>query len=429
MKKFFTRTLFVLLGMFIVLPMYSVEEGDTYAPYKIKAQFIAGALYPHNKDFIGPLVKGPILGGEVAFEWSMDGSKAWHHHFNKPDVGLAFQLLDLGNPEVTGQQMALYPYINIPLYKNKTISFNTKLGCGLGFSTKPFDLENARKETREPEEMAEDYNFGIGGPVGVSVTASLNLDVKLHKNVYFTTDVSFSHFSTGNTYSPNYGLNLFNGYVGLKYLPVYKEKPAQLDTIPAIKKRWGGEVVLSASAKKLYYSDYDHFACASLNVEGYYRTCNQHRVGAGIDVFFSDSYRKTVDKGDDGKYYWTKEYTDFTRTCTTENDIANKFRVGFNIANELTINKIGIFLHVGMYLYDPVKNMEPGEECLAALNAGETPRQKGLFYSYDVQNEDGWCYFRLGVRYHITPHFLISGSVKTHLYKVDFAEFGVGYAF
>ena len=432
MRKFVERVLVVVLSVFVVLPVFATEinsEGNTFAPYSIKAQFIGGVLFPHNKTYISPLVKGPMLGGEVAFEWNTDGSKPWHYHFNKPSLGLAFQAIDLGNPEILGQMMALYPYLNIPLYKNRTLSFNIKIGCGLDYCTKPFDSENAKLDPREPEEMAADYNFAIGGPVGVTAMAALNLDVKLHKNIFFTADVSFSHFSTGNTYSPNYGLNLFNGYVGLKYLPVYKEKPAQVDTLPAITKRWSGEIVLSGSAKKLYYLDNEHYGCASLNVEGYYRTCNQHRVGVGLDVFFSDSFRKTVDVDENGKYYWTNEHTYFKRTCITEDNIANKFRVGFNVANELTVNKVGIFLHIGMYLYDPIKNMEPGEDCVEALNAGETPKQKGLFYAYDVQKEDGWCYVRLGLRYHITPHFLISGSVKTHLNKVDFAEFGVGYAF
>lgn len=429
---FIKRILLGILSLFVVLPVFAIgiyEEGNTYAPYAIRMQFIGGVLFPHNKTYISPLVKGPMLGGEVAFEWNTDGSKPWHYHLNGPNVGLAFQVIDLGNPELTGQMLALYPYVNIPCYKNKTLSLNVKIGCGIDYCTKPFDAENAKLDPREPEEMAADYNFAIGGPVGLKAMAAMNLDVKVHKNILLTADVSFNHFSSANLYNPNYGLNLFNGYLGLKYLPVYKEKPAQLDTLPAITKRWSGEIVLSGSAKKLHYLDNNYYGCASLNIEGYYRTCPQHRVGVGVDVFFSDSYRKTVDVGENGKYYWTNENTHFKRTCITEDNIANKFRVGINIANELTINKVGAFLHVGMYLYDPIKNMEPGDECLESLNAGAEPKQKGLFYPYDIQNEDGWCYLRLGLRYHITPHFLINGSVKLSLTKADFFEFGVGYAF
>lgn len=418
----------VMLCVLFVSPLFA-EEQELYAPYKIKAQFIGGVLYPHNKDLIAPLVKGPMLGAELAFEWAMDGSKPWHYHFNKPDIGLALQAIDLGNPEVTGQMIALYPYINIPLYKNKIISFNTKIGCGLAYATKPCDINAAAADPRTMEEKAADYNFAIGGPVDVAASAALNIDVRLHKNVLFTADVSFSHFSSGNLYQPNYGLNLFNGYVGLKYVPVYKKAPAPLDSIPALTKRWSGEIVLSGGARKLYYSDTRHFGIASLNVEGYYRTCHQHRVGVGLDLFFSDAYGQTVASDENGNYQWTNEFTHLTRTCTAENKFSNKLRFGFNIANELTIHKVGIFFHVGMYLYDPVKDMEPGEECLEALNSGSETKKKGLLYAYDIQKEDGWCYFRLGVRYHITKHFLVNASVKTHLQKVEFAEFGVGYAF
>jgi hypothetical protein len=73
--------------------------------------------------------------------------------------------------------------------------------------------------------------------------------------------------------------------------------------------------------------------------------------------------------------------------------------------------------------------MEPGGEILEALNKGETPKKKGLFYAYDIDKEDGWNYFRLGVKYHITKDFLVNLSFKTHLQKVEFLELGLGYSF
>jgi hypothetical protein len=194
-------------------------------------------------------------------------------------------------------------------------------------------------------------------------------------------------------------------------------------------KRWSGEVILSGSAKKLYYQDTQYFGCASLNVEGYYHTCRQHRIGLGFDLFLDDAYRQTVAPNENGQYQWTNEYTKFKRTCTPDNALANKLRLGLNIANELTIGRVGIFAHVGIYLYDPIKNMEPGDKALNALNGKEEPIKKGLFYGYDIQKEDGWNYFRIGVKYHVTPHFLVNVSFKTHLQKVEFAEFGIGYSF
>lgn len=431
-----------IIGLVFVLPTMANEQA--HIPYKVKAQFIGGYLYPHDKSIIEPLTKGPMLGGEIAFEWASDGSKDWHKAFNNPDVGLALQVIDLGNPKVAGQMIGLYPYVNLPMYKNNMVSFNTKIGGGLGFATKPCDVAGAIADPRSIKNKAGDFNFAIGGPVNFAISAGINLEVKVHPNVALTADVMYNHYSSASLFQPNGGLNMFNGYIGLKYLINKEITPnsslltpnsdnpstgSGTDSTALPIKRWGGEIILSGSAKKLYYQDDLYFGCASLNIEGYYRTCKQHRIGLGFDLFFDDAYQQTVALNSNGKYEWTNEYTKFKRTCTPDNKFSNKLRLGINIANELTIGKVGIFAHVGIYLYDPIKNMEPADKCLKALNGQGDPIKKGLFYAYDINDEDGWNYFRIGVKYHITPHFLVNVSFKTHLQKVEFAEFGLGYAF
>ena len=440
-----------LLTLCIFTALMAWGKDSTYTAYKIKAQFIGGYLYPHDKSIIEPLTKGPMLGGEVAFEWGTDGSKDWQRAFNNPDIGMALQVIDLGNPDVAGQMIGVYPYVNIPMVKNNIVSFNAKIGGGLGFATRPCDVEAAIADPRSIKQKAGDYNFAIGGPVNFAISAGVNVEVKVHKNVALTADIMFNHFSSASLSQPNGGLNMFNGYLGLKYLinkeitphsslltphsanpstnsVTETESPTHQITESPLK-RWSGEVIISGGAKKLYYQDTQYFGCASLNLEGYYHTCRQHRIGVGFDLFFDDAYRQTVAPDTNGQYAWTNEFTKFKRTCTPDETIANKLRLGFNIANELTIGRVGIFAHFGIYLYDPIKNMEPGDKALDALNGKGEPIKKGLFYGYDIQDEDGWNYFRIGVKYHVTKHFLVNVSFKTHLQKVEFAEFGIGYSF
>ena len=451
--------------LYILLLFCTALQAADFAPYKIKGQFIGGWIYPHDASIIKPLTKGPVLGGEIAFELASDGSKQWQKDFNMPDLGFALQVLDLGNPKITGQMISLYPYINIPMVNSEKIRFNAKMGMGAAFATKPCDLEAAIADPRAIKQKAAEYNFAIGGVFNFAISAGLNIEVPVHKNVSLTADVMFNHISSASTSQPNAGLNMFNGYVGLKYLfneeleirneeltnntnyniPNKQETNNQTKTqiktdkehstpnssllIPNLMKRWSGEVILSGGFKKLYYKDTKYFDTASLNLEGYYHTCRQHRIGVGLDLFYDGAYAQTVAQDASGKYYWTDENTYFGRTFTPNNNFENKLRLGLNIANELTIGKFGIFAHFGIYLYDPVKNMEPGGEILQALNKGETPKKKGVFYPYDINKEDGWNYFRIGVKYHFTEHFLVNLSFKTHLQKVEFFELGLGYAF
>ena len=429
--------------LYILLLFCTALQAADFAPYKIKGQFIGGWIYPHDASIIKPLTKGPVLGGEIAFELASDGSKQWQKDFNMPDLGFALQVLDLGNPQITGQMISLYPYVNIPMVNSEKIRFNAKMGMGAVFATKPCDLEAAIADPRAIKQKAAEYNFAIGGVFNFAISAGMNIEVPVHKNVSLTADVMFNHISSASTSQPNAGLNMFNGYVGLKYLinelGVRSEElgvnnkgettPNSSLLTPNSLKRWSGEVILSGGFKKLYYKDTKYFGTASLNLEGYYHTCRQHRIGVGLDLFYDGAYAQTVAQDASGKYYWTDENTYFGRTFTPNNNFENKLRLGLNIANELTIGKVGIFAHFGIYLYDPVKNMEPGGEILQALNKGETPKKKGLFYPYDINKEDGWNYFRIGVKYHFTKHFLVNLSFKTHLQKVEFFELGLGYAF
>ena len=429
--------------LYILLLFCTAIQAADFAPYKIKGQFIGGWIYPHDASIIKPLTKGPVLGGEIAFELASDGSKQWQKDFNMPDLGFALQVLDLGNPQITGQMISLYPYVNIPMVNSEKIRFNAKMGMGAAFATKPCDLDAAIADPRAIKQKAAEYNFAIGGVFNFAISAGLNIEVPVHKNVSLTADVMFNHISSASTSQPNAGFNMFNGYLGLKYLinelGVRSEElgvnnkgettPNSSLLTPNSLKRWSGEVILSGGFKKLYYKDTKYFGTASLNLEGYYHTCRQHRIGVGLDLFYDGAYAQTVAQDASGKYYWTDENTYFGRTFTPNNNFENKLRLGLNIANELTIGKVGIFAHFGIYLYDPVKNMEPGGEILQALNKGETPKKKGLFYPYDINKEDGWNYFRIGVKYHFTKHFLVNLSFKTHLQKVEFFELGLGYAF
>ena len=429
--------------LYILLLFCTALQAADFAAYKIKGQFIGGWIYPHDASIIKPLTKGPVLGGEIAFELASDGSKQWQKDFNMPDLGFALQVLDLGNPQITGQMISLYPYVNIPMVNSEKIRFNAKMGMGAAFATKPCDLDAAIADPRAIKQKAAEYNFAIGGVFNFAISAGLNIEVPVHKNVSLTADVMFNHISSASTSQPNAGFNMFNGYLGLKYLinelGVRSEElgvnnkgettPNSSLLTPNSLKRWSGEVILSGGFKKLYYKDTKYFGTASLNLEGYYHTCRQHRIGVGLDLFYDGAYAQTVAQDASGKYYWTDENTYFGRTFTPNNNFENKLRLGLNIANELTIGKVGIFAHFGIYLYDPVKNMEPGGEILQALNKGETPKKKGLFYPYDINKEDGWNYFRIGVKYHFTKHFLVNLSFKTHLQKVEFFELGLGYAF
>ncbi len=419
------RLIFIIICLSAIsTPCYAADE---FVPYSIKAEPIVGYIYPHDKNIVTPIVKGPAIGGQVAFEWHTDGSRQWHLDFNRPTVGVALQVIDLSNPRKLGQMIAPYAYINIPMVHSRVVDFNAMIGAGFGFCTKPCDLDAARKDPRSINEKAGDYNFIIGGPFTFNLQAGLNLDFHVSKEVTLTLGVGYNHYSSGSLFQPNAGLNIFQGQVGVKYSPVIRkvDKPVSAPKDTTKMKRWYGEVIASGGAKTLYYKDTQYYGCASLNIGGYYRTCRQHRIGLGVDLFYDGAFTTTAVQDANGK--WVKDNTNtyFGKTFTTEDKFANKLRVGVDITNELTIGNFLLGFGVGVYLYDPVKNMEPYAKAQEAANNGKS-LNKGVFYSYDPDKEDGWNYFRLSCKYYITKHLLAQIAFKTHLQKVEFVEFGIG---
>ena len=50
-------------------------------------------------------------------------------------------------------------------------------------------------------------------------------------------------------------------------------------------------------------------------------------------------------------------------------------------------------------------------------------------YVLDTYQKDGLLYSRVGLRYYFTEHMAVNLSLKTHLFRADYAEFGLAYRF
>ena len=54
-------------------------------------------------------------------------------------------------------------------------------------------------------------------------------------------------------------------------------------------------------------------------------------------------------------------------------------------------------------------------------------QKRPLLYKYNIEKEDGWNYFRLGVRCRVWDNLYVQTTVKTHLTKAEMIEWGIGY--
>ena len=393
----------VILFCFFCL-VVSEMSAQTWKNYKFKAEYMYGSILKHNKH-LENLVQGPSLGGEIAVEFQTMGEQAWHQYLNFPEIGAGLVFMDFSNPKMLGQGVALYPYMNIPLIRTDYFKLNMKPGTGVSFLNKRYS--NAHTNT------LDESNAAIGSVVNVFLTFGGNVEVPMAAGFSFTAGYAWNHVSNGSIVQPNSGINMMNAYVGLKYTPNYKanQKP-QRKALGDIPRKFSYEITASGGIRQLFYKDDKNYGIASLSFGVYRPMANWYRMGLGVDAFYDGVF---------GYINVPQASIKYQRTYIEKNEFKNKIRAGVSWQHEFLVGKLTAGFHFGLYLYDPIKNLEPYSK--------EGNQNKPLIYKYDIQKEDGWLYTRAVAKYAVTDHLFASIGLKTHLQKAEFIEWGLGWKF
>jgi len=135
-----------------------------------------------------------------------------------------------------------------------------------------------------------------------------------------------------------------------------------------------------------------------------------------VDVFY------------DGAYIQRDTY--FQKTNLAAAKAGDCWRVGVSVQPTFVVGDFSLGLHLGAYMYDPVKELEPYSEAIVS----PTGRlDKPIFYAYDILNAgsagypDGWMYTSVVLRYRLPWHIFLQAMMKSHLTKVEFVSFGIGF--
>lgn len=406
MKKFLPTTLLLIVT--------SITFAQTTArSYKIKAEMIQGNILEFTKR-IDTLAKGTVRGAELAIEFQTVGERPWHYYLNFPVYGFAAAYLDLGNPKLLGQAVALYPYMNFPLIRGRYANFSLKAGAGLSFVTKRYS------NTNTDNHQTLTGNSAIGSALNVYFAGGAALEIPLYKGISLSAAYTWNHISNGSVIAPNEGLNMLNAMAGIKYTPHYDEFsiPHQRD-MHQLARVFSTELVIAGGIRQLYYKDNKYFPIGSLTLSEYYNLNSWYRMGIGADLFYDGVYGE-VNAPKNAAGLETK----YQRTYITSDALKNKLRAGISWQHELMIGRLIAGIHMGLYLYDPIKNLEPYSKIQDGTNTN-----KGLIYSYDIDKEDGWLYTRAILKYRINDKLFASIGLKTHQQKAEFIEWGIGYRF
>ena len=357
----------------------------------------------------------PVYGIDIRASFS----PSWQslQHWNNATVGVGLGYWNMRHQQL-GHAITPYIYMDIPLLRLPHFELGLRPGIGAAFMTKTY------RNTVEDGHLFIDVtnaNECIGSVTNLYFPEAIYMHFPISKGWGMGISGGWYHISNGSTRQPNSGYNIFAGELAVKYDFATTDKPEKQETKPShvsspISKNWSIALSATAGARQVYYRDQQTFAVASMHAAAYWHAHNIFRLGGGVDVFY------------DGAYIQRKTY--FKKTNLAAAQPGDCWRIGVSLQPEFVVGNFTAGLHLGAYLYDPVKELEPYEEAVLSEN-GRVKRP--IFYAYDLLKAgsagypDGWLYTELVLRYHLPWHVFVQAMMKSHLTKVEFISLGVGF--
>ena len=408
---------------------------------------------------VDQFIQRPALGGAFTVEFLPTGR--WHclQQWNNASIGVGAKYLNLGNDAYMGSAVAAYAYVNQPFYNGTHFRIGVRPTVGLAVATKTYC--NTLPDDVTPYTKARDAsgkliaNWSIGSLLNAYLAMELFMDFPIKDGWEITLNGGWQHISNGSFMHPNAGYNMFGGELGLRYHPSTPNNqnnpntpntPRRMTTKELheeVDKPWAVEISATGGAKQNYYADnqkgQQFFGAATVKAAAYWVPVSIFRIGAGVDAFYDGYYAAVNDEFASLNPEGTP-LTYFGKTYLKESKTENCFRVGVSLQPEFIIGKLTAGLHVGFYVFDPVKNLEPyigkkswdkGQGAKEMDDKG-TPLHRGLFYKYDFTDasnyQDGWCYMQFVLKYHVLDHLFVQLGLKTHGVRAEFIDAGLGVA-
>lgn len=397
--------------------------------HSISASFQTGWVMPDGK--VDKVVEqpglwiGPVCGGDIAVSFKPE----WRalQQWNDATVGLGLGYWNMGHEQL-GHAIAPYLYMDIPLVRLPHFELGLRPGIGAAFMTKTY-----RNTVPDGHLFVDviDANQCIGSVTNIYFPEKVYIHFPIRAGWSISVAGGWYHISNGSTRQPNSGYNIFGGELAATYtlqsttstlaqptqnasLP---HQPSVLSELGSKKSHlWSISLAATAGGRQVYYRDNQTFAVASMHVSAYWHAHPIFRLGGGVDVFY------------DGAYIARETY--FGKTNLAAAQPGDCWRVGVSVQPEFVVGHFTMGLHLGAYVYDPIRQLEPKSEA----EATPTGRlSKPLFYAYDLLKAgsagypDGWLYTSIVLRYHLPWNLFVQGMIKSHLTKVEFISLGLGF--
>jgi hypothetical protein len=320
---------------------------------------------------------------------------SYFKHYKNPFVGISFLVGYLGNKDVFGSTIGIYPQWTYHFIQKKSLSWDINLGSGFAFFTRPFD-----KVTNPDNKL-------IGSHFSNITDISTSVVFRFHPKILVRTGVGLIHVSNGHTAIPNIGLNDLTVRLGMIYKPgelvglkMPKPQRYEQDSI------WRKSIGVSVGRHELAYTTYpvDGPTYHIYSVMGYIskQVSPINEIKFGINYSYYRGYHTLIVH--DEMY----DYFKFFRSSV----------ISLQIGHEFLMNHFGFVTDIGLKVVDPI--------------------YRNFFLKYD-ETPSGWFkqYVTGRLGFEIYPYKnAFSGKklslgmyIKTNLFQADFVEYNMTYTF
>jgi hypothetical protein len=357
-------TIFVIFELLCTL---CLAQSQTTNDLYINANRHYGYLLPEYQ-FVNYLENDNIHSIDLRLSKQTTGEDIWQQLYKYPSYGISLFVSTLGNNEVFGKQIALYPFCSINIIGNRIFNLYYQIGPGICYVTKKYD-------------KSTDYeNIAIGSNLNIFFNFEIGTKLRLYKKIYFTGGLAFHHYSNANLQEPNLGLNYLTIFGGLSYL-LGKQSERTVTEIPPFHRSNDFFIVYAAGGRhSRALTGYGYFT-SSVSLEMKRKLFYKFHLGIGSDLFYDTSTKSEMESKGEGTEY--KKQYDFTS--------------GLHLSEEFVFNRLSLIIQEGIYLLltDKVNH-------------------------YVMYN-------RGTIRYKFSNHLMGSLSMKSHLQILDYPELGIGY--
>ncbi len=337
----------------------------------VEAKLHYGFVIPHHENMVN-LAAQHFCMMEADLIQTSNGDKLWEQQHYYPIKGISLLYTDLGGSTYLGKAFAVIPYLDFNLTRKKKLNLFFRFGAGLGYLSKHYTRTGNYK------------NIAIGSHFNAAIQLMYELRWRATPRLDITAGIGLTHFSNGALKIPNLGINIGSVSAGC----AYKIDAVQAPLVHSLKaeafsRKWEFRVFALFGCSELYAAYGPKFPAYILS--GTFLKpigkMNKRRIGAGFDLFYDEATIESLD-----------------RIGQPVKNAVEVLRPGINFTHQFNFSRLSFVLQFGVYPYTKYKG-------------------------------DGYLYDRLALHYRIGKHYLIQLGIKTHLFRADMIEYGIGYKF